>query len=408
LDYNSSYSNAFSLTLVGRNKELSQDSVLSKEVNQPASPINYVLMVIDKIAGAPVDDLALTEAELFIKRLFVQGDYKSYADKFQINRDDLKRILDEASTFLCNKNIPCTIALILKSVGESRDVFVSQTGFGASYIINTQTVRAVNEDGNSIGDVINQSAQPGPLEKPRLFNGTLKKEDTLLLCSESLSAILDRNFIQRIILSSKGTEEICKKLLYSASEAERKDNFSVAAFNGSGTRKNWDKKRLSNKTLLLIIIPVFVILIGLIIYNLSSGTGEKSVDTSKTKAFESSKLPPVIKKDTNVHPPILNTQITAEKDIAKKPEDNIKKAKKEIIKTPRDIVKQHKNVNFIVTGSVVMISNWESVNKEILHINWDNGITDKKRIHKYPDYTSIPSSVKVTYKDNSTKSYKIK
>ena len=408
MDYTSSYSNAFSLTLIGRNKELSQDSVLSKEVNQTASPINYVLMVIDNITGAPVDDLALTEAELFIKRLFVQGDYKHYADKFQINRDDLKRILYEASSFLGNKNISCTIALILKSAGEYRDVFISQTGIGASYIINAQTVRTVNEDDNSTGDVINQSAQPSSLEKPRLFNGTLKKEDTLLLCSESLSAILDRNFIQRIILSSKGTEEICKKLIHSASEAGRIDNISVAAFNGSSTRKSSDKKRLSNKILLLIIIPVFVILIGLIIYNLSSGTREKPIEAPQTDAFESSKLPPEIKKDSIVHTPALNTQITAVKDIAIKPEDTVKKAKKEIIKTPRDIVKQHKNVNFIVTGSVVMISNWESVKQEISHINWDKGMTDKKRIHKYTDYASIPSSVKVTYIDNSIKSYKIK
>ena len=50
----------------------------------------------------------------------------------------------------------------------------------------------------------------------------------------------------------------------------------------------------------------------------------------------------------------------------------------------------------------------EALKQEILNINWDNGITDKKSIHKYPDYTSIPSSVKITYKDNSIKSYRIK
>jgi hypothetical protein len=55
-----------------------------------------------------------------------------------------------------------------------------------------------------------------------------------------------------------------------------------------------------------------------------------------------------------------------------------------------------------------MISNWESIRQDILDINWGNGITDKKRIHKYPDYTSIPSSVNVIYKDHSTRSYRIK
>ena len=393
--------------MVGRNKELSKDYIFSKEVNQPASPINYVLMVIDNIGGVPVDELALTEAELFIKRLFVQGDYKNYADKFQINRDDLKRILYEASAFLGKKNIPCTIALILKPVEEYREVFVSRTGTGASFIINSQAVRILVED-DTPGDIITPPSQPDPMEKPQLFAGKLKKEDTLLLCSESLSAVLDLNFMQRIVISSKGPEEVCKKLLHSASDAGRKDNISVAAFNGSVIRRKPDKARISNKTLLLIIIPLILIVIGFLIYNLSSGTKEKPMETSPIVTFESLKLPPAIKKDTIAQPSGLNTQEPADKHIVKTPEENVKKIKKEIIKTPVDNVKKLKNVNFIVNGSVVMISNWESVKQEILHINWDNGITDTKSIHKYPDYTSIPSSVKVTYKDNSTKSYRIK
>jgi hypothetical protein len=365
-------------------------------------------MVIDNIDNHTMDELELTEAELFIKRLFVQGDYKHYADKFQINRDDLKRILYEASAFLGKKNIPCTIALILKSVEESRDIYVSCTGAGASFIINSRAVRILNTEGNP-REMITQSVQPGSLEKPLIFTEKLEKEDTLLLCSESLSAELDRNFIQRVVISSNGPEEVCKKLLHSFSGAGRKDNISVAAFNGSITRRNPNIEGKSNKTLLLIFIPVFLILVGLLIYKFSPWTKEKPLETSQTDTFKALKLPPsVIKKDTIVQPSGLNTQIPADKDIVNKPEETVTKIKKEIIKTPLENVKKIKNVNFIVNGSVVIISNWESVKQEILNINWDNGITDKKSIHKYPDYTSIPSSVKITYKDYSTRSYKIK
>ena len=129
--------------MVDRNKELSQDSVLSKEVNQLTSPINYVLMIIDYQEGVPVDELELTEAKLFINRLFIKGDYRHYADKFQINRDDLKGILYEASAFLGNKNISCTIALILKPVEKSRKVFVSCTGNGIPFIINSQSLHNI-------------------------------------------------------------------------------------------------------------------------------------------------------------------------------------------------------------------------------------------------------------------------
>src|ERR1019366_10748872 len=116
-------------------------------------PIDYVLMVIDNIVDHTVDELELKEAELFIKRLFIQGDYKHYADQFQINRDDLKRILYEASAFLSKHNIFCTIALILKSVEGSREVIVSHTGTSSTYIINSQSFR-----------ILNESSDPGDLE----------------------------------------------------------------------------------------------------------------------------------------------------------------------------------------------------------------------------------------------------
>src|ERR1035437_6777284 len=53
-------------------------------------------------------------------------------------------------------------------------------------------------------------------------------------------------------------------------------NISYAVF--CFTKKNPDKKRISNKTLLLIIGPVFLIVIGLIIYNLLSGAKETPVE----------------------------------------------------------------------------------------------------------------------------------
>jgi hypothetical protein len=312
--------------------------------------------------------------------------------------------LYEASAFLSKQNIFCTIALILKSVEGSREVIVSHTGTSSTYIINSQSFRILNESSDP-GDL---ESHPELLVKPQIFSGKLNKEDTLLLCSESLTTVFELNFIQRIVTSSKSSKELCKELLRSASSAGRIENISVAAFNVAITRRTWYNVILSNKNNILIIIPLFLILIGFLIYNLSSGKKEKPTDTSPINIFETINLPPYIKRDTIVPPNDLNTQVLPPKDIETKPIDNIKKVKKEIIKTPRDIVKSDKMVNFIVNGSVVMISNWEKVKEEILNINWENGIADSKGIHKYADYTSIPSSIKVVYKDNSIKNFVIK
>lgn len=347
-------------------------------------------MVVDNFSSAIIKDLELTETELFVNRLFVKGDYKQYADKFQINRDDIKKTFLEASAFLCKNKIPCTIVLILKSVNETRDIYVARTGTGSSYIINSQSIHVINDSGD-LGDSI---SQPGLLEKPQLFSGKINKEDTILICSENLSAVLDRNFIQRVVVSSKSPEEACKKLLHSASGTVRKDNISVAAFNGSFINRHPNKERVSTKTLLLTIIPLILILIGLVIYKVNYGSKNNPVEiSSPVNTVDSLTSPPVNKKDKDIKAPIMITQKPVEKNIDKKPPDNPKK---------------NTNINFIVNGSVVLISNWESVRSEISSIHWNDGITDKKRIHKYPDYKSIPSTVKVTFKDNTVKSYSIK
>jgi hypothetical protein len=361
-------------------------------------------MIIDQMIDPPIDELAVTEAELFIKRLFVQGDYKQYAEKFQIDRNDLKRILYEASVFLGNKNIPFTIALILKPEEDGREVYVTRTGSGASFIINSQAVRELNED-DTPEEAFTPLIHPIKLEKPLLFYGTLTKEDTLLLCTENLSASLDLNFMQRTVISSKGPEEICKKLLHAASGTGRKDNISIAVFNGSVTKKNQNKKRISNKSLLLMVIPSLLVLLGLLIYHLTAGKEKPMVSPQSISAEP--KAPGVVGKNTIVQPSVLDTKVPDTKDLVKKEED-VKKPEKDIIKPQEEIVKINKSVNFIVNGSVVMISNWESVNKNISYISWDIGTVDKKRIHKYADYTRIPSSVKVTFKDNSTMSFKVK
>jgi hypothetical protein len=409
--------------LVGSNKELSKDSVFSKEVIQTTSPINYVLMLTESIDGVVGDLLALTEAELFIKRLFVQGDYKHYADKFKLDRSDLKRILFEASIFLSKKKISCSIAIILKSSGENREIIVSRINSGSAYIINTQEVRLLTED-DSYENIISEVEEPEEFVRPQLFRGKLNQEDTLLLCSETLSEALELKFVQRIVNSSKGPEEICKKLLHSAAQTGRKDIISVAVFNGSVVKKNLIKGRISNKNLLLIILLPFLIVIGFIIYNVSSGSKDKQSEKAPVETFDFPSPPPVeTTKNSNVHPSDLETRKPKDDEVALVPKNNdkiikktitklpakeVKKVKKEVVEAPEETLAKFKKVNFLVNGSVVLISNWESVRKGIKSVNWENGISDKKRIHKYSDYSNIPSSVKIIFMDNSTKSYSIK
>jgi hypothetical protein len=125
-------------------------------------------------------------------------------------------------------------------------------------------------------------------------------------------------------------------------------------------------------------------------------------------SLESLNLPSKIKGNNTTKSLSTDTQLSAKKNVVKNSLNDEKKSKKELDKTSIDINKKFPNVNFTMTGSVVIISNWESVKKEILFINWETGISYIEEFHKYIDYQSIPNTVKITFKDHSTKTYTIK
>jgi len=350
-----------------------------------------------------VDDSNVEEAELFIKRLFAQGDYKHFADKLQLDRDDLKSILIEAASFLGKKNFHYSIAIILKSVNENREVLISSIGTDMFFIINSHSVRVLNME-SPPGDKLNNSES---LERPQLYIGKMKKEDTLLLCSESLTAAIELHLIQRIVLSSKSPEEACKKLLFSASMSDREVRFSVAIFKDTVKKRRLGIQKLPFKTLSLISIPLFLIIIGLLIYNLAFSTKEKSSENISWGVFDSLNLPANVKKVSNTKSLNTVSQTTTIDVPVKKSVNDIKKNKKEIDKSSADIKKKLINVNFKVTGSVVVITNWELIKQEILFINWESGISYNEKYHRYIDYQSIPPSVKITFKDHSSKFFKI-
>jgi hypothetical protein len=369
-------------------------------------------MLTESIDVVASDKLALAEAELFIKRLFVQGDYKHYADKIKINHDDLKRILYEVSVTLIKNKISCIVALILKTAEEEHEVIVCRIGGGTSYKINTREANHLTEEKppeNNNGT----TAKSGDLVKPQLFTGKLKKDDTLLLCSENLTMALEVKVIQQIITSSKAPEEMCKKLLHSASQKKRNETFSVSIYNGNVKKKYPVKVRMSNKNILLILLLPLLAAAGLLTYYITSGSKDKHLERAPVNIIQpanpntnknddsSARLSGTKEKDIIQAPVIKNRN-----EIVKPPINKVKE--KEKVAAPETIAPKNKNIAFLVNGTIVLISNWESVSQGIKYVSWEKGASDKKSIHKYSGYNKIPSSIRVTFKDNSTRSYKIK
>jgi hypothetical protein len=273
------------------------------------------------------------------------------------------------------------------------------------------------------GDKIVDPSKTRGLIKPQLFSGKLKKEDTLILCSESLSSALEIKFIQRIVNSSKAPEEVCKKLLHSAAQTAGREAYSVAVFSGLVKKKHPVKVKIPNKYYLPIILVPVLIVAGFLIYYFSYGSKDKHLEKVPVSSVEPINPPAVINKDSVAGTTVMEPRDTKKNEMVPEPVKNIKKAGKEITETDIDNAKKtkkvvesppvniapiNKNLTFLVNGTVVLVSNWESIAPAVKNINWGNGVTDRNNIHKYSDYASIPSSVRVTFKDNTVKSFKIK
>lgn len=308
-------SKIFSLSDVGIKREFNEDVVFAEQVNDASSPINYVLLVADGMGGHNAGEVASAEAEKFFKRLFVFGEYKTFAAKFEINPTDLKRILYEAIFFL-DKHIKrlggqseksmgttSTIALVMKPQNDTIDVLIGHVGDSRAYKINAREWKLLTKDDSLVWkyytrgmisfdemrthkekNVITQALGGDTLEKPQVFQERLRKDEYLLLSSDGLHGMINEKLIRYIVLTAKRPELICQELIKAANKGGGKDNISAAvycegisgkSFGGTGT-----KRKLSNITAIIIAaIPVVVLILYFLIKFLSGGvTMEEVVD----------------------------------------------------------------------------------------------------------------------------------
>jgi hypothetical protein len=328
--------------------------------------------------GSNLEDIALQEAERLVKNIFVLGEYKLIAEQNNIDRNDIKKMLSQVFLDINKQLISFTVVLIMNPKKGFREVYIGYAGIGTCYKINSYEVKRLTTNEKDKIEIT--------LEK-------INKEDLILLCSSEVAEVLDNKLMQRSIVLLRHAEEFCKRIIFDSYNKVGVGNFSAAVYVESNQTALERKKIKFSRSVLLSGIIVMSVICGILINNFALKTKE-SPDVLKKK-YKSSLM---------YSTPIVINQTPHEVLVSESPPKSLLDSKTSLVKKTNNNWK----VNFLTNGSVVMITNWSTIGKDIKYINWEPNKRNKKRIYKYPDYTQIPSSVRIIFKDNSTKIFKIK
>jgi PPM family protein phosphatase len=232
-------------------------SLLEADRKQAVGERGTVLGVCDGMGGAAAGEVASQLAVDIIYEKLVQGDVP--ADRNDLARrlvraveDAGVRIFNEARADRTRRGMGTTATIAALLDGQ---LFVAQVGDSRAYILRNGTLVQVTRDQS----LVNQLIEAGQLteEEAETFEhnniilqalGTadtvqvdlthvdLRKDDTLLLCSDGLSGMIRADEIREVLTSVQDPLEACKLLTERANLAGGHDNITVivARFDGPG------------------------------------------------------------------------------------------------------------------------------------------------------------------------------
>ena len=232
----------FSITDIGKRRKLNQDYVYTSEM--PVGHLANLFLVADGMGGHNAGD---------------------YASRYTIETivDEISKSNDESPVFVLEKAIKRANSLIrqkseeeteLNGMGttvvaatiEGNKLCVANVGDSRLYIINNREIRQITRDHSLVEEMV----QMGGLDRNRarthpdkniitraigalrdvdvdLFRVSLEEGDTVLLCSDGLTNMVEDERITQVLLGEGTLKEKAHKLVDEANDNGGRDNISV-------------------------------------------------------------------------------------------------------------------------------------------------------------------------------------
>ena len=243
---------AFSMTDVGRKRQINQDYVFASP--KPQGNMPNLFIVADGMGGHNAGDYAskytVDTIVSEIKKSFEKNPTIIIKKAIQIANKGVRQKASEDTT-LYGMGTTVVVATII-----GRYLQVANVGDSRLYIVSPDEIKQITRDHSLVeemvrmGGIDREAARTHPdkniitraigvkeLVLADFFEVRLEKEDKILLCTDGLTNMLKDDEIHHIIESNKDVEAAARALIAAANENGGRDNIAVVLVEPFGGRE---------------------------------------------------------------------------------------------------------------------------------------------------------------------------
>jgi protein phosphatase len=232
----------FSITDIGRKRKLNQDYVYTSE--QPVGNLPNVFIVADGMGGHNAGDYA--------SKVTVETMVSDIAASFEKNPIKImEKAIEAANTAIHQKSCENVEyegmgTTVVASTYIGGFLQVANVGDSRLYIINDREIRQITRDHSlveemiRVGGIARADARNHPDKniitravgvsdtvEPDFFTVEIKEGDTVLMCTDGLTNMLEDEEIRMIVNGSRDIVEKAEKLIKAANDNGGRDNVTV-------------------------------------------------------------------------------------------------------------------------------------------------------------------------------------
>lgn len=231
----------FSITDIGRTRESNQDYVYSSE--QPVGNLPNLFLVADGMGGHNAGDYASRYTVDTIVNVISQSEL---TDPVELLEDAIKTanlgLIEKAAEDESRKGMGTTI-VALTILGDH--MYVANVGDSRLYCLN-QGIRQITRDHSLVEEMVRMGEMDKSTAKDHpdkniitraigaspdlnvdFFQVELESNDTILMCTDGLTNMVEDEEIRKIILGQRDTVERAERLVSTANQNGGRDNISV-------------------------------------------------------------------------------------------------------------------------------------------------------------------------------------
>lgn len=232
----------FSMTDIGRRREINQDYMFTSETAVGNLP--NLFLVADGMGGHKAGDYASRfTVEKIIEFISRSGEKEPVALMKEAVTDANTMLLHEANADTLKSGMGTTI---VAATIDGEKLYTANVGDSRLYVINHEEITQITRDHSLVAEMVRlgemnkEEAKEHPDKNiitraigvlPEVavdfFETNLKSGDTVLMCSDGLTNMIEDEEIKRIVLGQRDIVEKAEKLVETANLNGGRDNITV-------------------------------------------------------------------------------------------------------------------------------------------------------------------------------------